>query len=155
MHIFSNKRTVNGILTESYMVYVFFLIAGILTNYFFKYQIKIEGIEFFGLFLMVFGTFLAIWAQNASKKFKQKRALRQIDYYDFMYGPYKYMRSPTHLGIFVTAMGYAFISKSVINVVFVFLAFLVTSLFFIPCQQRILKKKYSVAYDQYLKKVIF
>lgn len=155
MHIFSVKRTVNGILTESYMVYVVFILAGIFARYFFSLKFDISGIEFMGFLSMLSGTFLAIWAQKASRKFKQKRSTREINVFDFMYGPYRYMRSPTNFGIFLTALGYALISRSTTVLIAVLLSFIVTSLFFIPCQQRILKKKYSVAYEQYLKKVIF
>lgn len=155
MYIFSIKKTVNGILTESYMVYVVFILVGIFARYFFRTKLEISGIEFVGFLSMLFGTFLAIWAQIASRKFKQKRSVREINVFDFMYGPYRYMRSPTNFGIFLTALGYALISRSVTVLVAVFCSFIVTSLFFIPCQQRILKNKYSVAYEQYLKKVIF
>lgn len=155
MHAFSLKKTVHGILTESYMVYMVALIMGVLTHSFFKVDWVTKGLEYFGVFCMLLGPVLMSWAQRASKKFKQIRTVREVTVEDFMYGPYRYVQSPTHMGIFLLAIGFSIVLNSAMLVFMVVLAYIVTHIVFIPCEQRILKRKYPNAYPEYIKRVKF
>ena len=102
---------------------------------------------------MVFSPLLISAAQRASRKFKRIHAEREVGPRDFMYGPYRYLQSPTHMGIFLLSMGFSIVMNSAMLVVATFVAYLITHLFFLPKEQEVLKRKYGAVYEAYLKKV--
>jgi protein-S-isoprenylcysteine O-methyltransferase Ste14 len=102
---------------------------------------------------MIVSPLLISSAQRASRKFKHVHAEREVGPKDFMYGPYKYLQSPTHMGIFMLSVGFSIVMNSVILIVATFIAYLITHLVFLPAEQKVLKRKYGATYEAYLKKV--
>lgn len=147
------SKTVHGILTESYMVYVVCLLVGIFTDSLFKIEIVAKNMQYFGVFCMALSPLLISSAQKASRKFKAVHAMREVGPKDFMYGPYQVLQSPTHFGIFLLSIGFAIVLNSFALILATLVAYLVTHIFFLPAEQRLLKKKYGAAYEVYLKKV--
>lgn len=135
------------------MVYVICLIIGVLIHSFVKVPLVNENLRYFGVFCMVLSPLLISAAQRASRKFKRVHLQREVGPTDFMYGPYKYLQSPTHVGIFLLSLGFSTVMNSAMLVVATFVAYLITHLFFLPAEQEVLKKKYGAAYEVYLKKV--
>lgn len=147
------KKTVHAILTESYMIYVVCLLVGVFTHSLFKINLISQNLQYFGVLCMVLSPLLISAAQRASRKFKDVRLIREVGPADFMYGPYKYLQSPTHFGIFLLSMGFSILMNSLSLVLATLAAYLITHLFFIPAQQNYIKKKYGATYEVYLKKV--
>lgn len=147
------KNTVHGILGESYMVYVICLVAGVFMHSIINIDLINQNAQYFGVFCMVLSPLLISSAQRASKKFKKIHAEREVEARDFMYGPYKYLQSPTHMGIFLLSIGFSIVMNSAMLVVATFVAYLITHLFFLPKEQGVLKRKYGAVYEAYLKKV--
>lgn len=147
------KKTVHGILTESYMVYVACLLTGILLDAFFNFSLMHQNAEYIGVLCMVFSPLLISAAQRASRKFKHIHAEREIGPKDFMYGPYKFLQSPTHMGIFLLSIGFSLVVNSLALVFATLVAYLITHWFYLPAEQEVLKRKYGAAYEAYLRKV--
>ncbi|MBP6912475.1 MAG: hypothetical protein KBB86_00910 [Candidatus Pacebacteria bacterium] len=147
------KNTVHGILGESYMVYVVCLVAGVFMHSLFDIDLISQNLQYFGVFCMVFSPLLISSAQRASRRFKQVHAEREVGPSDFMHGPYKYLQSPTHMGIFLLSIGFSIVMNSAMLVVATFVAYLITHLIFLPKEQEVLKRKYGATYEAYLKKV--
>lgn len=108
-----------------------------------------------GLSILILGTFFVLWAQNSSRKTKAKRIHpdKEISSTGFIKGPYKFFRSPTHIGIFILSLGLAFLVNSVVLVISSILAFVFTKVVFIPKEEKMLKEKYGEAYEDYKRKV--
>ena len=149
----SLRKTIHGVLTESYMVYMICLLGGIVLDGFYRVNFTNAGMQYLGLACMVFSPLLISWAQKASRKFKHVHSLREVTPHDFMYGPYKFLQSPTHMGIFLLSLGFSLVINSVALVLATFVAYLITHLIFLPIEQKLLKKKYGATYEAYLKKV--
>jgi protein-S-isoprenylcysteine O-methyltransferase Ste14 len=150
-----NKKSVQGVLTESYLVYLVSVLLGVLVHSFFKINWTSTGLDYFGLFLMVLGPILISLAQKASRKFKEGRKTHPVEVRDFMNGPYKYIQSPSHMGMFLLSLGFSIVVNSVTIAGAVILAYIITHAIFLPKEQSILKTKYGSAYENYLKKVRF
>lgn len=153
MSPFSLKKTVHGVLTDSYMVYVVCILLGIFTDAFFTINLTSYNLQYFGVFCMVLSPLLISSAQKASRRFKQVHLEREITVEDFMHGPYRFLQSPTHMGIFLLSMGFAMVSNSAILILAILFAYIITHTIFLPAEQKLLKKKYGAAYEVYLKKV--
>lgn len=153
MQTLTFKKTVHTILTESYMIYVICLLLGFFTHSLFKISLVSQNLQYFGVLCMVLSPLLISAAQRASRKFKTVRLVREVGPTDFMYGPYKYLQSPTHFGIFLLSMGFSIVMNSFALVLATLMAYLITHLFFLPAEQKVLKKKYGAVYEVYLKMV--
>lgn len=151
----SIKNTVHKVLTESYMIYMLAILVGVLTHSFFKIEWMHKGFDYLGIFFMVAGPYLISLAQKASAKFKKIHHAREVGPKDFMYGPYAYIQSPTHMGIFLLVVGFSLVVNSFSLVACSLIAYILTHTVFLPKEQKILKKKYGAAYEAYLKKVKF
>lgn len=147
------KKTIHGVLTQSYMVYMICLLAGIAFDGLFKVNFTNQIMQYLGLVCMVLSPLLISSAQKASRKFKRVHSEREVTANDFMYGPYKFLQSPTHMGIFLLSLGFSLVINSIALVLATFLAYLITHLIFLPTEQKLLKNKYGASYEAYLKKV--
>lgn len=135
------------------MVYVICLVMGVLAHSLVKVALIDQNLQYFGILFMVLSPLLISAAQRASRKFKRVHLQREVGPTDFMYGPYKYLQSPTHMGIFLLSLGFSIVMNSAMLVVATFVAYLITHLFFLPAEQEVLKKKYGATYEAYLKLV--
>ncbi len=68
-------------------------------------------------------------------------------------GPYRYVRNPIYVGVLVIVMGYFLWFKSVWMIVYAVIAFLGVHLFVIFYEERTLKKKFGMVYENYCKSV--
>jgi protein-S-isoprenylcysteine O-methyltransferase Ste14 len=105
-----------------------------------------------GLFLIILGSMLIFWAQKSSKP-NNSQITKPIDDSYFTRGPYKYNRNPTHVGLTTMTYGLAFMVNSLATVIFVFLAYVITKVFFITKEEKLLEKRYGEIYLKYKRKV--
>jgi protein-S-isoprenylcysteine O-methyltransferase Ste14 len=140
---------VHFILSNSYTTFLFAVILGVIFDLVFSYKIfSDELFNYFGVILITLGSILVYWAQSSSSVL-EKDENSEIK---FNRGPYKYLRSPTHLGIFIMTLGLAMVINSLFSFLFVIIAHIISKIFFVKKQQKILEKKYGETYINYKNK---
>jgi hypothetical protein len=87
---------IHQVLAHSYLIYFAAAIFGFIVDYFYPFRIFGGTIIAFGPVLLIVGTALIYWAQHTSEMTAKNRKEHGIGMTpaDFMYGPYKYTRSP-------------------------------------------------------------
>ena len=147
-----HKNKVHKILARSYSVYVFFLLIGIILDLTLNFRIFNNSFStFIGILLLIFGTFLVIWAQKTSRNLKKEN----LNIETFCRGPYRYSRTPTNFGLFFLVLGFGFIVHSPFIIPFSIFAFCITKFIFLEKEERILAEKYGTPYLEYKKVVKF
>jgi protein-S-isoprenylcysteine O-methyltransferase Ste14 len=145
--------TVHFILVHSYLVFLFVVILGVIFDIFFKYKIFEKDIyQYIGFFMLVFGSIIIFWAQKVSSNYKIIKNKNNSKSF-FEHGPYQYLRNPTHLSIFIMALGFGLIINSFFSVIFTIIAYVITKIFFLKKEEEILENKYGEVYSEYKKKV--
>lgn len=147
------KGTVHFILLHSYLIFLFAVILGVFFDIFFKKEIFSDGIyKNIGVLLLIMGSIIVYWAQSTSSNYKKEIGKNEKRSH-FESGPYRYLRSPTHFGLFALTLGYSLIINSLFSVAFTIGAYLITKFFFLKREEKLLEKKYGEVYSEYKKKV--
>lgn len=147
------KETVHFILLHSYLIFLFAVILGVIFDTTLKREIFSNPIyQYIGFFMLFISSIIIYWAQSTSANY-QERVHKKEGRSFFEFGPYKYLRSPTHFGLFILTLGFALIINSLFSVIFTFIAYLITKIFFLRKEERLLEKKYGEVYSSYKKKV--
>lgn len=145
-----NQGRVHFILFKSYTIYLFAVVLGVIFDLVFPFDIFSNKLfNYFGVILIILGSFFAYWAQKSSRVLK-KDENGQIK---FDSGPYKYLRSPTHFGLFIMTLGLGFVINSLFSILFTIIAQVISKIFFVRKQQKILEKKYGDNYVNYKNKI--
>lgn len=144
---------VHFVLLNSYLIFLVAIILGafldpILNKRLFSHT----SYQITGFILLFISSVLIYWAQKTSLNYKEKKHKNESRSF-FESGPYRYLRSPTHLGLFIMAIGFSLIINSFFGVMLSIIAHLITKLFFIKKQEEILEEKYGQVYRDYKKKV--
>lgn len=149
----SNGSVIHQILLHSYSVFLFAVILGVLFDIVFHFNLFSNKIfQYIGILFIVIGSLVVYWAQYTSANYNEEKALLKNKSY-FNRGPYKYLRTPTHSGLFIMTLGLAILINSLFSVVFTILAHIITKIFFVRKQEKILENKYGDVYGDYKKKV--
>jgi protein-S-isoprenylcysteine O-methyltransferase Ste14 len=144
---------IHYLLFHSYAVFLFAVVLGALFDLFINFKIFTDSIyQSIGLGMIILGTMLIYWAQNTSSPYKE-RIIKEKTRSSFEFGPYRYIRNPTYLGLFIMTIGLGLILGSVFSVVFTFVVFFITKIFFIKKEEQLLEGKYGQVYRDYKKKV--
>jgi protein-S-isoprenylcysteine O-methyltransferase Ste14 len=149
----THKNQVHKVLAHSYAFFFFvFLVALVLDTLFPLHLFNMKIAEPVGIFIIAFASYLILWAQKTSRKLSNKeKDSKEV----FFHGPYKFSRSPTHLGLFLLMLGFGIMTNAFFVIVFTLVAFFITKNIFIKKQERILEEKYGNAYFEYKKMVRF
>ncbi len=146
-------KTVHHILSYSYTAYFFGIIFALIIQQFFPISLyKNPDFGVIGFLLLVLGSFFIYWAQHTTQITEEKRHSAPSPE-DFKKGPYKFSRSPTHLGLVMLCLGVGFLFNSLFVFIFSFVSFFVSHLFFLNQQDKILEEKYGEPYKEYKKSV--
>jgi len=147
------KGMVHFILVHSYLMFFFAIILGVFFDTFMKEKIFSNDIyKNIGIFMLLAGSIIIYWAQKSSSNYKEKKSKNEKRS-QFEFGPYRFLRSPTHFGLFVMTLGFSLIINSFFSVVFTIIAYIITKLFFLVKEEKTLEKKYGESYSEYKKKV--
>jgi protein-S-isoprenylcysteine O-methyltransferase Ste14 len=152
--IINKTNLVHVVLGHSYLFYFLALIVGILFDMVVGVRFSGQNDMLVGFILLILGTGIIYLAQNTSRK-AHHRNKKESGYMRFMNGPYKFTRSPTHLGLGVTMVGLSFVLQSVSLFALALLAFLITRYIFIAKEEKILLENYGEDYLEYKKHVTF
>lgn len=147
-----HKNKVHKILAYSYLTYFLAFLLGLFFDFLFPYQLFSHlSLILVGLIFLLIGTILIFWAQKTSRHLNKENLNKET----FAQGPYRYTRSPTHLGIFFLLFGFGIMTGTMAVIFCTVLAFLITKFVFLRRQEKILSQKYGSAYEEYKKSVKF
>lgn len=147
------KETVHFVLLHSYLIFLFAVILGVVFDTVIKREIFSNSVyHYVGFFMLIISSIIIYWAQSTSANYQQ-RVHKKEGRSHFEFGPYRFLRSPTHFGLFVLTLGFALIINSLFSVIFTFIAYIITKLFFLKKEEKLLEKKYGEVYRDYKKKV--
>jgi protein-S-isoprenylcysteine O-methyltransferase Ste14 len=147
-----HKNKVHKILAHSYLFYFISFLVGLFLDFMFPLKI-LENPVFLpaGITFLILGTLLILWAQKSSLALQKENINKET----FSHGPYRYTRSPTHFGLFLLILGFGLIINALFIVIFSIVSFVITKLFFIKEEEKILAEKYGTPYLEYKKAVKF
>jgi protein-S-isoprenylcysteine O-methyltransferase Ste14 len=145
------EESVHKVLAHSYSIYFIFFLLGIILDLIYEVPIDGKAIPPLGFIFLIAGTGLIAWAQQTSRNLN----IKNLSHHTFRNGPYKYMRSPTHWGLFLLMLGFGMITDSFFVVVLTIFAFFITRFTFVTKQEKILERKYGSHYTEYKKSVKF
>ena len=152
-----NPATIHWVLGHSYLVYFGAIIVGLGLDAVFPDHLVPMSIAWFGAFIMICATGLIYVSQKTSRDTAHERHKHSdsLASAHFKVGPYKYMRSPTHMGLLFVTIGFGLMASSVYVVAAGLIAFLLTRFIFVRKEEELLEVKYGQAYVQYKKEVHF
>jgi protein-S-isoprenylcysteine O-methyltransferase Ste14 len=140
-------------LSLSYLMFLFAVVAGIIVDLIIPIKINSnQSFIYIGFVLIVLSSILVYWAQFTSRRPKNYQ-VRERTIADFMRGPYKYTRTPTHFGIFIMTLGLGLILVSPFSVLFTFLAHVISKVVFIKKEEELLEKRYGQVFLEYKRHV--
>lgn len=122
------EDTIHHTLAKSYLAHFLASMGGLLADSFLHVSFDAPYAKPVGIILMGLGPLLMVWAQLTSAKGHVDSTSRFAHY--FKYGPYRFVRNPTHLGILLLVTGYTLISGSVVFFATTFIGFVVSNIFF-------------------------
>jgi protein-S-isoprenylcysteine O-methyltransferase Ste14 len=147
------KGQTHFVLVHSYIIFLFAVILGILFDLLLKKKIFSDNLyQYVGFAMLLFSSIIIYWAQSTSSNYK-KRVGKENYRSHFEHGPYKYLRSPTHFGLFIMTLGLSLIINSLFSVLFTLIAYVISKFFFLKKEEEILEDKYGEVYTEYKKKV--
>lgn len=145
-----HKNKVHGILAHSYSTYFILFLIGVYLDLVFRFKIFSNSFMVpTGIILLVFASFLILWAQKTSRDLKKENISKET----FCRGPYCYTRSPTHWGLFLLMLGFGIITNAVFVILFTLISFIITKFVFLGKEEAILAEKYGTPYLEYKKQV--
>lgn len=151
----NGKRSpgVHFLLSHSYLVFLFSVILGVIFDMFVPFSLFLNvPSQSIGIGLIFLGSIMVYWAQTTSGNYKENDP--KFKNKSFFYrGPYKFTRNPTHFGLLIMTLGLALLINSFFSIVFTIIAHVLTKIFFVKKQEKILEKKYGDLYLDYKKKV--
>ena len=108
---------------------------------------------YLGLFFILFGIILNLWADALFKKRNTPVKPHELPTSLEVSGPFRISRHPMYLGMAAILLGLAILLGSVITFVFPVLFILVMELLFIPLEDRNLEQAFGAEYRAYKKRV--
>jgi protein-S-isoprenylcysteine O-methyltransferase Ste14 len=143
---------VHQILAHSYMTHLLLFLAGVVLDLIFNFKFFSSSFWApFGVYFLILGTVLIIWAQKTSRGLNRCNVSKET----FSQGPYRYTRVPTNFGLFFLVLGFGLITNAFFVVLSSFISFLVSKFVFLDKQEKILALKYGAPYLEYKKSVKF
>ncbi|MCX6753159.1 MAG: hypothetical protein NTW62_02330 [Candidatus Nomurabacteria bacterium] len=141
--------SVHNILAHSYSFYFMsFLLAIILDSFFYVSYFNISSIQYTGIFLTVIASILIFWAQKTSSDLR-KTSPTDIHHENFLKGPYRFSRRPTHLGLFLLMLGFGITSNSFWVILMSLVSVIFTKYVFLNEEENFLQHKYGEHYSKY------
>jgi protein-S-isoprenylcysteine O-methyltransferase Ste14 len=146
------KNKVHKVLAHSYLLFFLLFLLSLFLDFIFPLKVfETFNATLVGAIFLFLGTILILWAQKSSLNLKKDDISKEI----FYHGPYRYTRSPTHLGLFFLILGFGLINNAMFVVVFSIISFFVSKFVFIKKEEKILAERYGTPYIEYKKSVKF
>ena len=150
------KGIIHRLLAHSYLVFLMSVIVAIVVDAFVPVRIFPDWIQNVGIGCILLATLLILWAQHTSgSNARIWQTPEVVGKSHFHRGPYRYLRSPTHVGLGLLLLGYGLLMNSVVVAGVSFVSFIITRLVFIRREEALLEELYGASYADYKKKVKF
>ncbi|MFZ1019953.1 MAG: methyltransferase [Minisyncoccia bacterium] len=147
-----HKNKVHQVLAWSYFTYLVLFLTGVCLDTIFRFQLFTNFIMVpLGAVILILSTLLIFWAQRTTRNLKKNILSKEI----FSQGPYYYTRSPTHWGLFFLILGFGIIANAPFVILSTLISFIVSKIFFLDKEEKILTEKYGGHYLEYKKMVKF
>ena len=144
------RKSVHRVLVHSYFTTLVFFLLGAGLDIIFSLKIlDTTLIAPAGLFFLVAGTGLIVWAQYTSHHFSKENLSSD----SFRHGPYRFTRNPTYWGLLLVLIGFGLAWNAVFVIAFTVISLFVTKTIFLKQEEEILAEKYGDAYLEYKKSV--
>jgi protein-S-isoprenylcysteine O-methyltransferase Ste14 len=146
------KHSVHKVLAHSYSVYFLFFLVGVFLDLVFNFKVFNSSMVMPpGFILLIFGTFLILWAQKTSRNLKKDIINKET----FCHGPYYFTRTPTNFGLFFLMLGFGLMINAFFVTLFALISFVIAKFTFLKKEEEILALKYGAPYLEYKKMVKF
>lgn len=140
---------IHSVLSYAYFVFLLAVILGLIFDLLIEVNLGWSDIHnIIGFLALVAGPALVYWAQISSRrtaKLKEKGVSVDI----FKQGPYRFLRNPSYLGVFIMSLGLALLLSSFFSIVFSILAYLIIRIVFVKKEELLLSHKYGESYNKY------
>lgn len=144
---------IHTIISSSYITFLLAIVLGIIFDHIIPWKIFNNHIfQYFGFALILLGPMLTYWAQKSSDIAKKNVVKKGLPI-SFEYGPYRYTRNPSYLGVFIMIIGFGLILNSTFSIIFGIIAYLIIRLFLLKKEEKLLGDKYGQVYLDYKKKI--
>lgn len=154
MDIFKKIKKVSQITVYPPILYFTGLLIGLFLHFICPLDVGEKKITpFIGIFLIIFATFLILWAQKTARNFNKSQNEENPTGHGFHKGPYNYTRNPTYLGLTMMILGFGFIVQSFWIIIINVIPFAFTYFLFLKKEEKLLEKKHGGNYLKYKKSV--
>ncbi len=120
-------ESIHIVLAQSYLVYFVCSMVGLFADYFIGFEIRVPYALGIAIAFFMIGPTLIFWAQYTSRHVEKNHGYGK-KYFHF--GPYRYMRNPTHLGLLILVTGYTLVSGSLMLFLSTLIGYLASNVFF-------------------------
>ena len=145
------NHKIHAIMARSYSMHFVLLLLGIALDLLIPLRIfKNSAVIAIGLFFLVLASVLIFWAQRTTRNLHKHESLRKED---FEHGPYRFTRTPTHLGLLILTLGFGIVLNAFFVVVTAVLAAIIGKLVYLRKYEDVLVDKYGDSYLLYKKEV--
>lgn len=149
------RETIHHVLARSYFAYLLGIVGGVLLNSLVPLPYHLDHGRTIGLVGMMLGTLVILWAQGTSRRSRSARSAPSEDeaFMALKRGPYRFFRSPTHIGLFLLSLSLGMMLYSFWMVLIACGLFLFTRYTFVKKEEGMLLERYGNAYARYKKSV--
>lgn len=136
------------------LIYLVGLIVGLILDNLFPIRIISDPLfVFVGAFFFLLAPLLILWAQYSSHTLWKTKGADTVTAGHFKIGPYKFIRHPTYLGLFLLSLGLGFLLNSISIVGISIIAFFIVHFVVLKHEEKILEHKYGKDYLEYKQSV--
>lgn len=130
------------------------LLLMLLSDYYLAFlEIIPFPLNFFGIIFIILGNFVLISARRIFSKFKVSVEPNEKTVILVDAGIYKFSRNPMYLAIILIILGLAILLADLTPFIFVLIYFLILNYYYIPNEERKLKKRFKNKWLEYSNKV--
>jgi protein-S-isoprenylcysteine O-methyltransferase Ste14 len=124
----AKKPSVHVVLAKSYLTYFLLCSFGLFLETFFPLTIPVPQSVTLAVICFAVGPLLILWAQITSHRYHLVR--KETDQIRFDFGPYRFLRNPTHLGLLILVGGYTLVTQAAMLFVVTGVAYIISNIFF-------------------------
>lgn len=146
------RESAHFISAHAYLLFFGCVLLGVILDMIISFDMFENAIySQYGFLIIIIGTFIIFWAQKSSGK-ARKISMEESSTEAFNFGPYKFVRHPTYVGLFILAFGFSVVIQSISSMILVVIAHVLIKFTFVKKEEKFLEKKYGDKYLAYRNK---
>lgn len=149
------ENTISNLSSYSTAVFGTALVLAVVLDIVFPFKFMQEPWNrYLGLFVVVIGTFIVLWAETVGRKYSIRRKRGEVTHVDHISkGAYSFSRNPKYVGLGVLLLGLGIILNSLFVMAAAIVSILVIHFFLIHKEETLLSERHGDIYHEYKKKV--